>query len=139
MLRPKDVYDAIEKHHLGHRLYLSSTYECTERWTNESLEYKVLLDFMVGGGIEVKDIHERLRKLADEEFEKQYANPADVPIFVYLTALKELGEEPYTEKGHADYREGCEIVMHVGNLHWARRFQTWVLRQIEWEKTEPTD
>ena len=50
MLKPEDLYNEIEKAHLT-RLYLSSSYQTTERWIKESLQFKVLLDFLVGGDI----------------------------------------------------------------------------------------
>ncbi len=118
MVDPEDVYRCIEEDQLS-KLYLSSSTQCTERWTKESLEFKVLRDFLVSGEISYDDIFERLRLLAEKEFDKQYACPNDNAIYVYLTALEELNE-PYSEEAEEKYYRGCEIVSKVENLHWAR-------------------
>ena len=110
---PDDVYDAIEKDKLGMKLYLSSTYQCTEMWTKKSLEFKILMTFLVDCVISVVDIHDRLRALAEKEVNKQFANEDDIPIYVYLTALQGWN--------HGAYMSGCEIVSQVDNLHWARQ------------------
>ena len=119
MVSPEELFREIEVHQLS-RLYLSSTYQCTERWTKESLQFKVLVDSLVGGEITYDDIFERLKMLAEKEFDEQYACPNDIPIYVYLLALAELNE-PYSEEAEEKYHEGCEIVSKVNNLHWARR------------------
>ena len=137
MLKPEDVYKEIEDAKLS-RLYLSSTYSCTENWTKESLQFKVLLDFLVGGDISVGEVQERLKILAAKDVDIQYANPEDAPIYVYLLALHELNV-PYSERGQADFRKGCEIIKDVPNLHWARRFQTWINTQIEHDRNEAMD
>jgi len=137
MLKPEDVFKEIEEAQLT-RLYLSSGYSITERWAKESLQFKVLLDFLVGGDISVEDVHERLRVAAAKEFDQQYACPNDAPIYVYLLGLHELNA-PYSERGQADFRKGCEIIKDVPNLHWARRFQTWINTQIEHDRNEAMD
>jgi hypothetical protein len=137
MLKPEDVYKEIEDAKLS-RLYLSSTYQCTEQWTKESLQFKVLLDFLVGGDVSVEDVQERLKILAAKDVDIQYANPEDVSIYVYLLALHELNA-PYSERGQADFRKGCEIIKDVPNLHWARRFQTWASAQIQHDLDDPQD
>ncbi|KKK79226.1 hypothetical protein LCGC14_2835600, partial [marine sediment metagenome] len=55
MIGPEDVYRSIEDEQLS-KLYLSSSYQSTERWTKESLEFKVLMDFLTGGEISYEDI-----------------------------------------------------------------------------------
>ncbi|MCH7752897.1 MAG: hypothetical protein IH898_12195 [Planctomycetes bacterium] len=137
MVSPDDVYREIEIHQLT-RLYLSSTYQCTERWTKDSLQFKVLTDFIASGDISYDDIFERLRGLAEKEFDKQYANPDDVPIYVYLLALESLNE-PSSEEAEAQYHIGCEIVSKVENLHWARRHVSKWASHVVWDRTRPTD
>jgi len=137
MLKPEDVYKEIEEAQLT-RLYLSSGYSLTERWAKESLQFKVLLDFLVGGDISVEDVHERLRVVAAKEFDQQYACPNDLSFYVYLLGLHELNA-PYSERGQENFRKGCEIIKDVPNLHWARRFQTWINTQIEHDRNEAMD
>ena len=119
MVCPDDIYRSIEDEQLN-KLYVSSSYHTTERWTKESLEFKVLMDFLVGGDISYNDVFDRLKIMAEKEFDEQYACPNDIPIYVYLLALQELNE-PYSEEAEEKYHEGCEIVSKVNNLHWARR------------------
>jgi hypothetical protein len=129
MIRPEDVFLEIERHQLS-RLCVSSTYQCTERWTKESLQFKVLVDFLVGGDISYNDVFDRLRMLAAKEFDEQYACPHDIPIYVYLLALAELNE-PYSEEAEERYHEGCKIVAKVNNLHWARRHvSAWASHEV---------
>lgn len=138
MFGPEDVYLAIEGIWLGSKLYLSSSYQTTERWTKESLEFKVLMSMLVGGEISEDDIYERLKILAEKEFEKQYENPNDIPIYVYLTALAALNE-PYTASAQEKYLKGCEIVGEVGNLHWARHHVLFWSNYVEQESIRPVD
>ncbi len=137
MISPDDVYRAIEDEQLS-KLYLSSSYQCTERWTKESLEFKVLMDFLTSGEISYDDIFERLRILAEKEFDKQYACPNDIPIYVYLLALAELNE-PYSEEAEERYHEGCEIVSKVDNLHWARRHVSAWASHVIFKRNQPQD
>lgn len=137
MVCPEDVYRAIEDEQLS-KLYLSSSYQSTERWTKESLEFKVLMDFLTGGEISYEDIFDRLKILAEKEFDEQYACPNDIPIYVYLLALGELNE-PYSEEAEERYLKGCEIVSKVNNLHWARRHVVrWANHVVE-ERNRATD
>ncbi len=138
MFGPDDVYLAIERDQLGRKLYLSSSYQCTEKWTKESLEFKVLMDFLTGDRISEEDIHERLRILAEKEFDKKYECPNDIPIYVYLTALATLNE-PYTECGQEKYHKGCEIVSQVDNLHWPRQYVVAWANHVEGERNRPVD
>ena len=129
MLRPEDVYLEVERHQLT-RLFLSSSYQSTERWTRESLTFKVLLDFLVGGDISYTDVFDRLKMLAEKEFDEQYACPDDIPIYVYLLALSAMNE-PYSEEAEERYHEGCKIVSKVKNLHWARRHvSAWASHEV---------
>jgi hypothetical protein len=129
MIRPEDVYKSVEEEQLS-KLYVSSSYHTTERWTKESLEFKVLMDFLVGGDISYNDVFDRLKLLAEKEFDEQYACPHDIPIYVYLLALAELNE-PYEEKAEERYHEGCKIVSKVNNLHWARRHvSAWASHEV---------
>ncbi len=129
MVSPEDVYRFIEYDQLS-KLYLSSSYQTTERWTKESLEFKILLDFLVGGEVSYDDIFGRLKILAEKEFDEQYACPNDIPIYVYLLALEELNE-PYSEEAEEKYHEGCKIVSKVNNLHWSRRHvSAWASHEI---------
>jgi hypothetical protein len=131
------VYRSIEFDQLS-KLYLSSSYQCTERWTKESLEFKILMDFLTGGEISYNDVFDRLKTLAEKEFDKQYACPNDIPIYVYLLALAELNE-PYSEEAEERYHEGCEIVSKVENLHWARRHvSAWASHEI-FVRSQPQD
>ena len=129
MFSPEDVYLAIEKDQLVGKL--KSAYQATDEWTKvledadrnmmlESLKFKALMDFLASGDISYNDVFDRLKILADKEFDKQYENPNDTPIYVYLTALAELNV-PFTEATQERYHKGCEIVGQVENLHWARR------------------
>lgn len=129
MFSPEDVYREIEIHKLT-RLYLSSSYQCTDRWAKDSLQFKVLTDFLASGEISYDDIYERLRGLAEKEFDKQYACPNDIPILMYLLALESLNE-PYSEEAEEKYHRGCEIVSKVDNLHWARKHVSrWASHEI---------
>jgi hypothetical protein len=129
MIRPEDVFLEIERHQLS-RLCVSSTYQCTERWTKESLQFKVLVDFLVGGDISYNDVFDRLKMLAEKEFDEQYACPNDIPIYVYLLALSAMNE-PYSEEAEERYHEGCKLVSKVNNLHWARRHvSAWTSHEI---------
>ena len=138
MVGPEDVYRAIEVDQLGHKLYLSSSYQCTERWTKQSLEFKVLMDFLRKKEIVEEDLFDRLETLAEKDFDKQYACPNDIPIYVYLTALAELNE-PFSEEAEALYHKGCEIVSKVENLHWSRRHVSAWANYMLFERTRPTD
>lgn len=137
MVNPEDLYREIEVHQLT-RLYLSSTYQCTERWTKDSLQFKVLMDFVASGEITYDDIFERLKVLAEKEFDKQYECPDDIPIYVYLIALEVLNET-YSEETEEKYHRGCEIVSKVENLHWARRHVSKWASHVVWERTRPQD
>ncbi len=137
MVSPEDLYREIEIHQLT-RLYLSSTYQCTDRWAKDSLQFKVLLDFMASGEITCDDIFERLKGLAEKEFDKQYACPDDIPILVYLLALESLNE-PYSEEAEEKYHRGCEIVSKVDNLHWARKHVSRWASHVVWDRSRPTD
>jgi len=137
MVTPEELFREIEIHQLT-RLYLSSSYQCTDRWAKDSLQFKVLADFLVGGEISYDDIFERLRGLAEKEFDKQYANPDDIPILMYLLALESLNE-PYSEEAEAQYHRGCEIVGKVENLHWARKHVSRWASHVVFERTRATD
>lgn len=137
MVSPDDVYRDIERDKLT-RLCLSSSPQCTERWTKESLQFKVLMDFLTSGDISYDDIFERLRGLAEKEFDKEYENPNDIPIYVYLLALEALNE-PYSEEAEEKYHRGCEIVSKVENLHWARKHVSKWASHVVWERTRPQD
>lgn len=137
MVCPEDLYREIEIHQLT-RLYLSSTYQCTDRWAKDSLQFKLLMDFMVDGQITYDNIFERLKDLAEKEFDKQYACPDDIPILVYLLALESLNE-PHSEEAEEKYHRGCEIVSKVENLHWARKHVSrWASHEV-WKRRQPTD
>lgn len=137
MVKTEDVFKEIETEKLA-RLYLSSSYSTTERWAKESLAFKVLMDFLVGGDISAQEVYERLKILAKKEIDKRYCHPDDNAFFVYLLALQELNV-PYTDKAQKDFRKGCEIIKDVENLHWARKFQTWVRDQIRRDRIECVD
>ncbi len=93
---------------------------------------------MASGEIGYNDIFDRLKFLAEKEFDKQYACPNDIPIYVYLLALHELNE-PYSEEAREKYFEGCKIVARVDNLHWARRHAVAWAKHVEGERTRGTD
>ncbi len=135
---PDDVYNAIEVDKLGMKLCLSSGYHLTERWTKEALEFKVLLNFLIDGEITEADIHERLKLLAEKEINKQFANEDDIPIYVYLTALREYDEfyDVHTMADQEAYMKGCEIVSQVENLHWARQHVLAWEKQMEQDNTD---
>ena len=138
MICPDDIYQSIERDRLGQNLYLSSSYQCTERWTKSALAFKLLVDFMVDGKITYDDIFERLKNLAEKEFDKQYECPDDIAIYVYLLAL-EVRNEPYSEEAEEKYHRGCEIVSKVENLHWARKHVSRWASHVVWESSKSTD